>query len=109
MSKNNSGGLKNDFYKIPDYVKDADDLSEYLKLDGFGFNILKSLFGLNRSRHIGTSPVRDSEKMIHYSLKNLLKLMRTKNKDLTIGDVLILVINKLDDEDKDKIRKILDK
>jgi len=109
MSEKNNSGLKNNFYVIPEYVKDVDDLSEFLNLDGFGFNILKSLFGLNKSRHNGTSPSRDSEKMLHYSIKNLLKLMRTKDKKITVGDVLIQVIDKLDDVDKNKIKEFLDK
>lgn len=109
MSENRNSGLKNNFYVIPEYVKDVDDLSEFLNLNGFGFNILKSLFGLNKSRHNATSPIRDSEKMVHYSIKNLLKLLRTKNKKLTVGDILIDVIDKLDELDKNKIKEFLDK
>ena len=37
-------GSKNNFYQIPEWVEDLDDLAEYLDLDGFEFNVLKSLW-----------------------------------------------------------------
>ena len=72
--KNN--GLKNSFYKIPDWIKDLDDLSEYLKLDPYEFNILKTLWIHLGDRHDGTNEAREVNKCIHYSEKRLKKLNR---------------------------------
>jgi len=101
-NKNNNNGLTNDFYKIKEWVVDVDDLAESLNLDGYQFNILKSLFGLNKSRHNGTTPLRDSNKMLHYSIKNLVKYYRETDKD--ISDIISEVINNLDDDIKTKIK-----
>ena len=100
--ENNNNGLRNNFYEIEEFVVDVDDLSESLNLDGFQFNILKSLFGLNESRHNGTSADRDSYKILHYAIKNVLKLKRSVG--YKIGDVLMDVISKLRDEDIDYIK-----
>lgn len=72
--KNN--GLKNSFYQIPEWIKDLDDLSEYLKLDPYEFNILKTLWIHLGDRHDGTNEVREVNKCIHYSEKRLKKLNR---------------------------------
>jgi len=103
VKDNNNNGLTNNFYKIKSFVKDVDDLSESLNLDGFQFNILKSLFGLNKSRHNGTSPLRDSNKILHYGIKNLVKYHRDKDKD--ISDILSEVINHMDKDIREKIKE----
>lgn len=60
-------GSKNSFYAIPEWVEDLDDLAEYLKLDGFEFNILKSLWVHIGTRHSGTDEKREINKCLHYS------------------------------------------
>lgn len=102
-NSNKNNGLQNNFYKIKFWVKDVDDLAESLTLDGYQFNILKSLFGLNKSRHDGTSPLRDSNKMLHYSIKNLVRYHRDKDKD--VSDIIAEVINAMDVDDKIKIKE----
>ena len=67
-----SDGSKNKFYEIPSWVKDLDDLSEYLDLRGDEFNCLKAIYGIAKarqgtSRHSSTGIKRDSNKLLHYS------------------------------------------
>ena len=102
MENNNNGGI-NEFYAIPEWVTDVDDLSEHLDSTGFQFNILKSLFGMNKHRHSGTSNLRDSKKMIHYSIKNYLQCIRKENIKATYNDVLIGLINELPEKSREKI------
>lgn len=65
-------GSKNKFYEIPEWVKDLDDLSEYLDLRGDEFNCLKAIYGVAKSRqganrHSSTGIKRDSNKLLHYA------------------------------------------
>ena len=83
MDKNKkvkSDGKKNKFYEIPKWVKDLDDLSEYLDLDPYEFNVLKTLWIHKGKRHDGTNESRELNKRLHYSKKSLKKhKRRTKN------------------------------
>ena len=106
MSKHKSDGGKTDFYNIPNWVKDVDDLAEFLNLDGFLFNILKSMFGINKNRHEGTNSERDSRKLIHYSIRNYLKIMRNNYRDYDVTNVYAELYTKLSDEEKEKFNKI---
>lgn len=69
MSKND--GSKNNFYEIPEWVKDVDDLAEYLKLSFDEGNILKSLWCKIGDRHDATNPMREARKCVHYSERRL--------------------------------------
>ena len=70
-------GSKNSFYSIPEWVKDCDDLADYLGLDFFQGNILKSIWGISKgNRHSGTNKERDLNKIIHYASKSKEKLKR---------------------------------
>ena len=71
-----NNGSKNKFYEIPKWVKDLDDLSEYLQLDGFEFNILKTLWIHKGNRHNGTSKEREINKRLHYAKKSKKKHTR---------------------------------
>lgn len=73
----NTDGSKTSFYDIPRWVKDVDDLAEYLDLRGDEFNCLKALFGISLgARHEGTSPLRDAKKLDHYSTRIRNRLQR---------------------------------
>lgn len=72
-------GSKNKFYEIPEWVKDLDDLSEYLELDPYEFNILKTLWVHKGNRHIGTSNTREINKRLHYAQKS--KEKHTRQED----------------------------
>ena len=72
---NNDGG-KNSFYAIPEWVKDCDDLAEYLELSFGDGNILKSLWVNIGDRHTGTNPLRESKKCSHYANRRLKRLER---------------------------------
>ena len=72
-------GSKNKFYEIPEWVKDLDDLSEYLGLDGFEFNILKTLWVHKGNRHNGTDKAREINKRLHYAQKSKEKNIRQED------------------------------
>ena len=72
-------GSKNKFYKIPKWVKDLDDLSEYLELDPYEFNILKTLWLHKGNRHNGTNNTREINKRLHYAQKGKEKDTRQQN------------------------------
>lgn len=72
----NLDGSKNDFYNIPDWVEDVDDLTEYLKLDFFDGNILKSLWYNIGDRHSGTNRKREARKGLHYSNRRVKKVLK---------------------------------
>lgn len=76
--ENNENGLKNAFYEIPEWVKDLDDLSEYLELDPYEFNILKTLWCHKGDRHSGTNKKREANKCLHYASRRIEKLDRGK-------------------------------
>lgn len=62
--------VKNKFYEIPEWVKDLDDLSEYLDLRGDEFNCLKQYMVLqnqDREQVSSTGIKRDSNKLLHYA------------------------------------------
>jgi len=67
MSNKNNGG-NNSFYDIPVWVKNADDLNEYLRATGPLSNITKSLFSTLGARHSGTDARRDAKKILHYTM-----------------------------------------
>lgn len=71
-------GSHNSFYDFPEYVSNIDDLSEYLGLDGFEFNILKSLTHRIGKRHEATDEMREAKKCVHYADRRLKKLERVK-------------------------------
>ncbi|TLP41053.1 hypothetical protein [Arcobacter arenosus] len=75
-SETKNDGSKNDFYKIPDWVEDVDDLHEYLQLDGYEFNILKSLWSRLGNRHGATNPIREAKKCLHYAEKRLKRVQK---------------------------------
>ena len=106
MAKSNDG-LKNNFYKIKKWVSDCDDLGESLNLSGFTFNILKALFGLNESRHSGTSPIRDSNKLLHYAIKHNMSIRRNSKQDINQADILYIVYTKLDKEEQEYFNQLL--
>jgi len=99
MNKVNGGG-RNGFYDIPEEVNNVDSLAKFLKASGPVFNILKSLFGLRKNRHTGTSSVRDSEKIIHYGIENY--IWQEDTKENTHSDVIYKLITEL--EEKDRVR-----
>ena len=78
ISNGSNDGGKNNWYKFPDWVNDIDTLSEYLQLDGYEFNVLKSLTSNLGSRHSGTSIERELNKRLHYAKKSIEKLNRQK-------------------------------
>ena len=81
MKKNGANnGSKNSFYDIPKWVKDLDTLSEYLDLDPYEFNILKTLWINKGKRHDGTNKERELNKCEHYSKKRLEKFKRWQRK-----------------------------
>lgn len=96
MSKEQSGG-NNSFYDIPAWVKNADDLNEYLRATGPLSNITKSLFSTLGTRHAGTSPRRDAKKIIHYAVRHLLWIDRPEalNGDISDVDVITELISEL--------------
>jgi len=102
--KKKTSGFTNNFYAINKWVVDCDDLSEQLGLNGFLFNVLKSLFGMSQSRHSGTSVIRDSEKIVHYSIRNLMLIKRRDNIKFTIGDLLVELIQRLPEKEQQKIK-----
>lgn len=65
-------GSKTSFYNIA-HCEDYDDLAEYLQLDGFEFNIGKSLFANLGNRHDGTNPQREAKKCLHYAIRRAFK------------------------------------
>ena len=71
-----SDGSKNKFYEIPNWVKDLDDLSEYLNLDPYEFNVLKTLWIHKGKRHNGTNELREINKRLHYAEKSKEKYLR---------------------------------
>jgi DNA-binding response OmpR family regulator len=73
-----SDGSKNKFYEIPSWVKDLDDLSEYLNLDPYEFNILKTLWIHKGKRHSGTNELREINKRLHYAEKSKEKYLRNE-------------------------------
>jgi len=106
-SENNNNGGRNNFYNIPKTVFNVDSLARHLKLSGAGFNILKSLFGINKSRHSGTDTLRDSKKIIHYGIENL--LAQLEDPKLTHADILSNLYKELSKRDKKKFKKLIKK
>lgn len=79
VQNSNLDGSKNSFYAIPEWVEDLDDLSEYLELDPYEFNILKTLWIHKGNRHSGNSEKRELNKRVHYANKSLKKFERLEN------------------------------
>jgi hypothetical protein len=72
-----STGSATDFYNIKG-CKDVDDIAEHWNLRGDEFNCLKAIAGIALgSRHSGTSPIRDANKLLHYAQRIVNRL----NKD----------------------------
>jgi hypothetical protein len=105
-SKEASGG-NNSFYDIPEWVKNADDLNEYLKSTGPLSNIVKSLFSNIGSRHAGTSLRRDAKKILHYAVRHLLWVDREGNEDKSADEVAVIaeLISELSLEKKTRLLK----
>jgi len=74
----NDGG-SNRFYSIPYWVHDCDTLSEFLELDAYEFNILKTLWLNKGLRHNGTTHERELKKRLHYANRCIEKNERIKN------------------------------
>jgi hypothetical protein len=73
----NTDGGKTTFYDI-EHCKDLDDLSEHWVLKSDEFNCIKAIAGIALgSRHPGTSPKRDANKLLHYAKRIVARL----NKD----------------------------
>ena len=70
-------GSKNSFYDFPEWVTNIDTLAEYLQLDGYDFNVLKSLTVNLGERHAGTSKKRELNKRLHYSEMAIRKFKRS--------------------------------
>ncbi len=70
-------GSKNSFYDFPEWVTNIDTLAEYLQLDGYDFNVLKSLTLNLGERHAGTSKEREIKKRVHYAGMALEKFNRS--------------------------------
>ena len=70
-------GSKNSFYDFPEWVTNIDTLAEYLQLDGYDFNVLKSLTVNLGKRHAGTSKKRELNKRLHYSEMAIRKFKRS--------------------------------
>lgn len=109
MSKSSNGnnGGRNSFYDIPKTVFNVDSLARHLKLSGAGFNVLKSLFGINEARHNGTDTLRDSKKIIHYGIENL--LIHLEDPNLTHADIISNLYKELSESDKKKFKKLIKK
>lgn len=101
---NNNNGLTNNFYRIEKWVKDVDDLAESLNLTGNLFNILKGIFSTKGDRHAGTNQIRDSFKMIHYSIRHTLSLKRKDDRSISTADILVEIYKQLDEKEKKKVR-----
>ena len=80
-SNGTNDGSKNNFYSIPYWVHDLDDLAEYLDLDGFEFNTLKSLWLHRGDRHNGTNEEREINKRLHYANRSSRKYQRSKDEE----------------------------
>jgi len=77
-------GKKNRFYDFPEWVTNIDTLAEYLELDGYDFNVLKSLTINLGERHAGTNQERELNKRLHYSEMAINKFKRSRPmKDVT--------------------------
>lgn len=72
MHEHNTDGSKTNFYNIA-HCEDYDDFAEYLDLDGFEFNIGKSLFANLGNRHDATNPQREAKKCLHYAIRRAFK------------------------------------
>lgn len=70
--ESNKDGSKNNFYSLSG-AEDLDDLADELSLDGFMFNIAKSLFVNRGNRHDGTDPAREGRKCLHYAIRRAWK------------------------------------
>ena len=68
----NRDGSKNNFYSLSG-IEDYDDFAELLKLDGFEFNIGKTLFVNIGDRHDGTNRQREAKKCLHYAIRRCFK------------------------------------
>ena len=106
MSNKEQSGGNNSFYNIPRWVRNVDDLNEYLQATGPISNITKGLFSTLGDRHQGTSPRRDAKKMIHYAIRHLLWIDRgvAPNKILVSEvDIVQELINELSPVKKEEL------
>lgn len=106
-----NGGGNNKFYWIPLWVRDVDDLVEYLKAPFSVGNIIKSAFSLLGPRHGGTEPIRDAEKMVHYSIRYYMSILREQADepgDISKALVIHKLQNELSDEDKELLKLLLE-
>lgn len=103
----NNGG-NNNFYAIEDWVNDVDDLAEQLEASGNIFNILKACFSSKGDRHHGTSIKRDAKKMVHYSVRHLMSLLRKEGSPATKPDVYLQLLKELSPKDKVLMKKLME-
>jgi len=78
VSIGSNDGSHNTFYDFPKWVTNIDTLAEYLQLDGFDFNVLKTLTYKLGKRHSGTNEMRELKKRLHYTNAALAKAERNK-------------------------------
>jgi len=95
--KNNGG--RNPFYTIPNNVTDVDSLARFVKANPAIFNILKSTFGINEARHNGTDCKRDSKKILHYAIDNLMWV----DNNITIPDIIVQLIQEATEDNQSEI------
>jgi len=110
MKLTNNNGGNNSFYNLPAWVKNADDLNEYLQATGPISNITKSLFSMLGDRHKGTSQIRDAKKILHYAIRNILWIRRPSEPALTDVDIIIQLFKEFSTKKqkyfKEKIKSI---
>lgn len=104
----NNGG-NNNFYAIETWVKDVDDLAEQLEASGNIFNILKACFSTKGNRHQGTSIKRDAKKMVHYSVRHLMSILRKGGLPASKPDIYIQLLRELSPEDKVLMKQLMEK
>jgi len=76
--------FKNDFYSIPDWVEDVDDLVEYLNLSFDEGNILKSLWG-----NLGTDKLKAANKCLHYAQRRQKRILKdAKEKESSFSNII---------------------
>ena len=79
VEKQEQSGLDAPYYDIPEHVKCAQDLIEWLNLDFAQGNILKSIIRENNpNAQKKTTPIYEAEKQYYYSERRLRALQRNE-------------------------------
>lgn len=76
-SKSNTGGAGNIYWDIPDGATQLQDLIEHKNMNGNVKDVFKACYRLNEKD--GTDNVYDVEKMAYYSLRELGRILNTKD------------------------------